>query len=45
MIYWASGSIQVVTNVARFRSGMPSRTMSCSITRFATSGSTPTAGI
>ena len=45
MIRCASGSIQVVTKVARLRSGIPSRTISSPISRIATTGSTPSAGI
>ena len=45
MISCASGSIQVVTKVARLRSGIPSRTISSAISRFAASGSMPSSGI
>ena len=45
MICCASGSIQVVTKVARLRSGMPSRTSSWSISRLAAIGDMPCAGI
>ena len=44
MIRCASGSIQVVTKVARLRSGMPSRTSSSPISRIASSGSMPSVG-
>ena len=40
----ASGSIQVVTKVARFRCGMPSRLRSASTIRIASSGSMPLCG-
>jgi hypothetical protein len=45
MISPASGSIHVVTKVARLRSGIPSRTISSWISRFAASGVSPVAGI
>ena len=44
MIRWASGSIHVVTKVARLRSGMPSRTSSSSISRIASRGSVASSG-
>ena len=44
MIRWASGSIHVVTNVARLRIGMPSRTSSSPISRMASVARHPVLG-
>ena len=41
----ASGSMTVVTNVARFRSGMPSTASSSSTRRAAAIGAIPSSGI
>ena len=41
---WASGSIQVVTNVARLRIGMPSSTSSSPISRIASTDRMPCCG-
>ena len=44
MIRCASGSIQVVTKVARLRQGSPSSTSSSSTSRIASSADIPVAG-
>jgi hypothetical protein len=44
MIRWACGSIQVVTNVARFRAGSPSSAMSSPTSRIASVGDIPAVG-
>jgi hypothetical protein len=44
MIRWASGSIQVVTKVARLRCGIPSRTSSSPINRIASIARMPYSG-
>ena len=44
MIRWASGSIQVVTNVARLRIGIPSSTSSSPISRMASTAAMPCSG-
>lgn len=44
MIRWASGSIQVVTNVARLRCGSPSRARSSATSRIASVGLMPPSG-
>ena len=44
MIRWASGSIQVVTKVARLRAGSPSSAMSSPTRRIASTGDMPLSG-
>ncbi len=44
MIFRASGSIQVVTKVARLRAGSPSRAMSSPTSRIASTGDMPLSG-